>query len=292
MESLLSLSFDYLSSYDGVKIRKGLRQLESLLAQICFTRTTTDRRSSVVANGASKQTVKELSSLRDDPAFREFFKLQEGFEWNGTLANLSVFESDANERIVVAIRLIACLERLLSKASNGQNDLLIVSALELLQGILLIHPPSRSLFAREIYMNLLLDLIDPTCCPAIQSSTLLTLVTALLATPANTRTFETLDGLLTVTSLFKSRGTSREVKMKIVDFFYFYLMPETPVLNGAEDGLHRSPSKKSNRGAEGGRQAGTKTTEEKQNLLGRHLSNVEDLVEDLRESAPFGACLV
>lgn len=274
MESLLSLSFDYLSSYDGVKIRKGLRQLEGLLAQICLSRTPSDRRSSVVANGASKQTTKELSSLKDDPAFREFFKLQEGFEWN------------------VAIRLIACLERLLSKASNGQNDLLIVSNLELLQGTLLIHPPSRSLFAREIYMNLLLDLLDPTCCPAIQSSTLLTLVTALLATPANTRTFETVDGLLTVTSLFKSRGTSRDVKMKVVEFLYFYLMPETPVLNGAGGGLHRSPSKRLGSGEGGGRQAGTKTTEEKQGLLGRHLSNVEDLVEDLRESAPFGACLV
>lgn len=274
MESLLSLSFDYLSSYDGVKIRKGLRQLEGLLAQICLSRTPTDRRSSVISGGASKQTTKELSSLKDDPAFREFFKLQEGFEWN------------------VAIRLIACLERLLSKASNGQNDLLIVSTLELLQGTLLIHPPSRSLFAREIYMNLLLDLLDPTCCPAIQSSTLLALVTTLLATPANTRAFETLDGLLTVTSLFKSRGTSREVKMKVVEFLYFYLMPETPVSNGAGGGLHRSPSKRKGSGEREGRQAGTKTTEEKQGLLGRHLSNVEDLVEDLRESAPFGACLV
>ena len=87
MESLLSLSFDYLSSYDGVKIRKGLRQLEGLLAQICLSTTPTDRRSSVISNGASKQTAKQLSSLKDDPAFREFFKLQEGFEWNGTSAD-------------------------------------------------------------------------------------------------------------------------------------------------------------------------------------------------------------
>lgn len=88
MESLLSLSFDYLSSYDGVKIRKGLRQLEGLLAQICLSRNNNaaaNRRSSVVPTGASKQTTKELSDLKDDPAFREFFKLQEGFEWNGTL---------------------------------------------------------------------------------------------------------------------------------------------------------------------------------------------------------------
>ena len=86
MESLLSLSFDYLSSNDGIKIRKGLRQLEGLLAQICLSRSSSspaDRRSSVVANGAPKQSTKELSSLKNDPAFREFFKLQEGFEWNG-----------------------------------------------------------------------------------------------------------------------------------------------------------------------------------------------------------------
>ena len=87
MESLLSLSFDYLSSYDGIKIKKGLRQLEGLLAQICLSKPPTDRRNSAVSNGASNQTTKELSSLKNDPAFREFFKLQEGFEWNGTLAD-------------------------------------------------------------------------------------------------------------------------------------------------------------------------------------------------------------
>ena len=101
-------------------------------------------------------------------------------------------------------------------------------------------------------MNLLLDLLDPTSCPAIQSSTLLMLVTALLGTPANTRTFEKLDGLLTVTSLFKGRGTGREVKMKVVEFFYFYLMPEvgTERVRGG-GGLQRSPSKRQAAGREG-----------------------------------------
>lgn len=104
MESLLSLSFDYLSSFDGVKIKKGLRQLEGLLAQICLSKsspsTPTERRRSVALNGASDQSPKELSTLKDDPAFREFFKLQEGFQWN------------------VATRLVACLERLLGKGSS------------------------------------------------------------------------------------------------------------------------------------------------------------------------------
>lgn len=87
MESLLSLSFDYLSSFDGVKIRKGLRQLEGFLAQICLSRTSTpaDRRKSVASDGVAKTGPKTLASLSEDPAFREFYKLQEGFEWNGLM---------------------------------------------------------------------------------------------------------------------------------------------------------------------------------------------------------------
>lgn len=146
-------------------------------------------------------------------------------------------------------------------------------------------------------MNLLLDLLDPSSCPAVQSSAILTLVTALLDQPSITRCFENLDGLLTVTSLFKNRGTSREVKLKLVEFLYFYLMPETPFAGrNKEDersGLQRSPSKASKVGS-GGRgkgegEEGTRTTDEKQRLLGRYLNNVEDLVEDLKETAPFGA---
>lgn len=84
METLLSLSFDYLSSFDGLKIKKGLRQLEGLLAQICLSRCAgAERRQSVASCQVSEQHTKELASLKDDPAFREFFKLQEGFEWNG-----------------------------------------------------------------------------------------------------------------------------------------------------------------------------------------------------------------
>lgn len=182
------------------------------------------------------------------------------------------------------MRLTMTLERLLSRSSSGANDLLLVSTLGLLQGALLIHPPSRSLFAREIYMNLLLDLLDPMSCPAIQSSTVLVLVTSLLEVPKNIRCFERADGLLAVTSLFKNGSTGREVKMRIVEFFYFYLMPEAPLNPGQhKDGLHRSPSK---RLGSGGVPAGdTRTTEEKQALLGRYLNNVQDLVEDLKESA-------
>ncbi|KAL2795081.1 cell division protein Cdc14 [Aspergillus keveii] len=286
MEALLAHSFDYLSSYEPTKVRKGLRQVEGLLAQICLSRAkrpVCDKRGSPLLFDTPQSGCKALSELRDDPAFREFFKLQDGFQWN------------------VAMRLVTCLEHLLGRGSSGTTDLLILSTLDLIQGVLLLHPPSRILFAREIYMNLLLDLLDPINCPAIQSATLLTLVAALLDHPANTRTFEQLDGLLTVTSLFKQRSTAREVKLKLVEFLYFYLMPETPMLSTSapNTALQRSPSKLggspasrsvnvsgAHNGSKGSRD--TRTTQEKQSLLGRYLNNVEDLVEDLRETAPFG----
>lgn len=135
MESLLSLSFDYLSSSDGVKIKKGLRQLEGLLAQICLSQrsglSAAERRRSMISMGEYEdqdqdQSPKDLASLVDDPAFREFFKLQEGFEWNGMkLFSRHLFPEEpsfiaiANKIVcAVAIRLISCLERLLGKGSS------------------------------------------------------------------------------------------------------------------------------------------------------------------------------
>jgi hypothetical protein len=85
MESLLSLSFSNISSRDSLKIRKGLRQIEGLLAQICLssTRSTSaNRRASVI--DVKPTSCKKLDELGQDPAFLEFFRLQDGFEWNGT----------------------------------------------------------------------------------------------------------------------------------------------------------------------------------------------------------------
>lgn len=80
-------------------------------------------------------------------------------------------------------------------------------------------------------------------------------------------------------------------------------MPEMPTIVSAMASnsvpamnvLQRSPSKLA--GAFGDRIGRTKaendngnckTTEEKQALLGKYLSSTDDLVADLRESAPFG----
>lgn len=56
---------------------------------------------------------------------------------------------------LVCQRLLTCLDRLIAKGTNEQTTLLLLSTLDLMQGLLLIHPPSRRLFAREVHMTVL-----------------------------------------------------------------------------------------------------------------------------------------
>ncbi|ETN43905.1 uncharacterized protein HMPREF1541_11036 [Cyphellophora europaea CBS 101466] len=319
MEALLSHSFDYLTSPSPPKIRKGLRQLEGLLAQLTLQAATSSapepsKALALKSNPPSAplstkptSTPKPLSSLPQDPAFRTFYNLQNTFQYN------------------VATRLISTLERLLGKSNNGANDLLIIAALDLVQGMLLLHPPSRELWGREVCMNLFLDLLDPNSCPAIHISTLQALTASLIDHPANTRLFEDLDGLLVVTSLFKSRQSSREVRTKGVEFLYFYLGAEeresqkreaksagnTEVLGGRGREVLSAFRKEEQANAAGRRESATvggpvggggttgfgdgalkiKSSEEKQAMLGRYMGNVQDLMDDMREAQAGGGLL-
>jgi hypothetical protein len=83
-------------------------------------------------------------------------------------------------------------------------------------------------------------------------------------------------------------------------------MPETPSIPAANATvsvpamLQRSPSKLAgafnrvdtgNRRRAGSESEMVRSTEEKQQLLGRYLNSVDELVADLRESTPFGGVL-
>jgi hypothetical protein len=163
--------------------------------------------------------------------------------------------------------------------------MLILASLSNLQGLLLLHPPSRILFGREVYMNLLLDLLDPYNCPAIQSQAILVLVTALLATPQNTRIFEQMDGLLTVTSLQSDEETTQSVKVKVLEFLYFYLLPEAPPPSRKlTSAFERRGSTDSGKGAPS---KNTRSQEEKQRMLGKYITNVDCLFEDMQDHDPF-----
>ena len=212
----------------------------------------------------------------------------------------------------MASRLIATLERLLGMPGSSDNDIVILSALELLQGMLLLHPPSRSLFSREIYLNILLDLLDSANPPALQSQALMVLMSVMLECPRNARTFEEMDGLLTVASLLKSRGTAKDVRVRAMEFLSFYLMPEAAEPEAAAEAIEghdmatvqRTPSKSASGNVAHSRTRSnestgsmdvdeevgtTRTTKEKKAYLERWLGNVDWLVQDLPGGVPLAS---
>jgi len=164
-------------------------------------------------------------------------------------------------------------------------------------------------------MDTLLDLLDTANPPSVQQSAVLVLVTALLNNPKATRTFEKVDGLLSIKDLLRSEDTTRTVKMSVMEFLYFYLMPEAPLpssserngtavrvrrggqsMLGEEKGSSLYANGTGGSFVEGGRgydgegvrlDTTIKTSREKQRLLGQYISNVDGLVEDLQESNYF-----
>lgn len=94
--------------------------------------------------------------------------------------------------------------------------------------------------------------------------------------------------------------------MKLVEFLYFYLMPETippkmttsatntAVLGGRGKEIaaafDRNRRRETINNVDQKGEGKTRTTEEKQNMLSKYLNNVQDLVDDLKEGGgPFGA---
>lgn len=241
MERLIISALEELSSYDASTVRKGIRHIEGLLGQLCL---------------------KAGHAIPSDDAFHAFLRLQDDFRYN------------------MCTRLIPLLERKVY-GSMDADDKIIASCLNLLGGILLLHRSSRDLFSQQYNMRALLVLLDHNNPSTIQMPTLHVIVCALVDSPVNMRVFEFLDGLATVTSLFKHSKTAHAVKIQLLEFMYFYLMPE---------GKPLSEAWLSNKGL--GLESGTrvKSTQEKSIMLGEFLPNVNFMVRDLEESdfQPFG----
>ncbi|KAK9324808.1 cell division protein Cdc14 [Lipomyces orientalis] len=278
MEFLLASAFDQISSYDPAAVRRGLRHIEGLLAHLCRPYASASSPSPSKRDRPSSAGID--TRIADDPAYREFLRLQDGFEWN------------------LALRLVSCLERLLGQESNDQTTLLMLSTLDLLRGVLLIHPASRRVFAREVNMTILLDLLEPqSSAAAIQAATVNTLSCALVEEWPNVRTFEALDGLASVCSLFTRKDTEKEVKLRILEFLFFYLIPE-PGATHQQQTTSKHASSSSADGSSGGSSGSgirgyvVRTSQEKQRMLGKYLSNVDSLVNELRQSQPFGNLMI
>lgn len=124
----------------------------------------------------------------------------------------------------------------------------IMQALSILQGVALLHQPSKAFLGRRWCIQLFLDFIavskhiphspdasdsgpcsqDGLFIPAsnLATSVMDTLLCILVDTPKATRCFEEVGGLDVVVRTLKRPGVHRDVRMKCLEFLYFYLLPE------------------------------------------------------------------
>ncbi|KAF8204591.1 cell division control protein 14, SIN component-domain-containing protein [Pholiota molesta] len=118
--------------------------------------------------------------------------------------------------------------------------------LSLIQGIVLNHEASKVYLGRKPALETLLDLLlasrhisspqeasesksrPASGSPHLTSIILDTLLCVLVDSPTALRVFEEASGVQGVVKILKRAGTPREVRMKCLEFLYFYLLDETP----------------------------------------------------------------
>ncbi|KAI0757988.1 cell division control protein 14, SIN component-domain-containing protein [Fomes fomentarius] len=140
----------------------------------------------------------------------------------------------------------------------------LAQAMGIIQGVALVHKPSKQFLGRRYSLEVLLDLLlvsrhlslstsasstptspkagatsvpTPTTEIPLASIIIDTLLCILVDSVPSLRVFEDLNGVQVVVKILKRAGTPREVRMKCLEFLYFYLLDETvpPEASDASD---------------------------------------------------------
>lgn len=181
--------------------------------------------------------------------------------WDHFLALQYTFECNVASRVLAWISVsTAKLEQSSNKGSSDERTLTsqLARALCIVQGIVLNHDPSKIFLSRKHSLEVLLELLlasrhlyfppeedrsgptrnkQPIEVP-LTSTILDTLLCVLVDSPSALRVFESAHGVQVVVRILKRAGTPREVRMKCLEFLYFYLLDET----GSRELAHESRS--------------------------------------------------
>ncbi|PFH46419.1 hypothetical protein AMATHDRAFT_7834 [Amanita thiersii Skay4041] len=194
----------------------------------------------------------------DESNLTIFTSLQYGFECNVPLRLLSWISTTTPKLDVLTSKGVV------EKGHENEVSTMVSQlsrALSIMQGVALIHQASKIYLGRKHALEILLDLLlisrhvsspptaeshSSTSHPHLSSIVLDTLLCILVDSPTSLRSFENVNGVQTVVRILKRAGTPREVRMKCLEFLYFYLLDETPApseLNSAQASpRHLSPS--------------------------------------------------
>ncbi|KAG9054366.1 hypothetical protein FS842_005339 [Serendipita sp. 407] len=215
-------------------------RIGALLDDISSTRSSTTRQSQVL-DEIEQALAMACTSSDKEGQLDAFLMLQDAFETN------------------VASRLVAVISSWLPLLQYRAGDqcqcnasgpnleatiLNIVRVLSILQGISLLHKPSQLFLGRRWCLELFLDLLALSrqlhqsadfstrqeIISSLASAVLDILPCILVDTPESIRHFEQASGLEIVVRTLKRASVPREIRMKCLEFLYFYLLPEDGII--------------------------------------------------------------
>lgn len=227
---------DDLSSESVADVKRGLVSLDELLLTLV-------------------PSIRKLRSTGiQDTRLAEFCVAQDNFQLNLASSLLSACKTLSGTDLAEAHILVA----------NRQ-----------LQGLLLIHPPSRNVFGRRSAMQTMLAFLDPNhpqYLVAICISCVSLFIHILIKNTANMRMFEECGGPLQIIHYLQytpqSQGEpDQTLRFKAIEFLIFYLGDES----------EQGPSQ--------GRKATTLTTQQKADLLRPGFPGINELIENLNDLA-------
>ncbi|KAI0268221.1 cell division protein Cdc14 [Gloeopeniophorella convolvens] len=224
--------------------------LQESLDTVVSARSSTSARLRALGN-LERLTARVFASPDNSLALREFLSLQDTFECNVPSRILSWISG-------ASFRLDSLLQRGLSEGDRRAEVTTLASqltqALSVVQGVALTHQSTKAFLGRRYPLDVLLDLLvisrnlaspssssrstasndtgvsEDKAVPSpstLPNAVLDTLLCILVDSSPALRVFEDCNGVQTVVKLLKRAHTPRDVRMKCLEFLYFYLMDET-----------------------------------------------------------------
>ncbi|KAG2733327.1 hypothetical protein G9P44_004317 [Scheffersomyces stipitis] len=265
MEDILSDIKDHLDTEDFGQISEGLEQLDLLLSRLLPEIVKFQNGSVLSASNKGIHTGNGSGT-----SLNSFIALQDSFRFNVASSLLNYYSLVSSNN---------------STTQNLDEDEINNATLKcnrLLQGLLLLHPESRSLFHRQKNMDAILGLFEKNNSIEIAVSMITTLIHILLKDLVNFRNFEENYGCSILIRRFKLSSfdmskinnhkdskkiyTQQDLNFKIIEFLIFYLIDEHTVANPGSES-----------------KAQIKTVEEKSNLFRKDFPEIDSLIENLNE---------
>ncbi|KAI0638670.1 cell division control protein 14, SIN component-domain-containing protein [Trametes polyzona] len=225
--------------------------LQDALDELSSSRTSlADKGEALVA---IEHVLAETCDPRAEGLLGYFNALQDTFQCNVSLRIISWVAATSSQ-------LESCLDKGSTDRAKKADAAVLASqlsqAMAIIQGVVLTHKPSKQSLGRRYPLEVLLDLLlvsrhlEPSSTPSsnvptspkagassapcqnssgipLASVIIDTMLCILVDSVTSLRVFEDLNGVQVVVRILKRAGTPREVRMKCLEFLYFYLLDET-----------------------------------------------------------------